>query len=44
MLPRGTDLHAHRVLLEVAARRNAIQWCLLGLLNSLVANYLVRFK
>ena len=43
MLPAGT-VSTHTVFVLKAAIDNDSQWCLLGLLNSLVANYLIRLR
>ncbi len=43
MLPRGT-VSTHTVFCLKTALDEGSQWCLLGLLNSFVANYLVRLQ
>jgi hypothetical protein len=43
MLPAGT-VSTHTVFVLKTALDEDSQWCLLGLLNSLVANYLVRLR
>ena len=43
LLPKGT-LSTHTVFVLKTPLSSAAQWCLLGLLNSLVANYLVRLS
>ena len=43
MLPRGT-VSTHTVFCLKTALDERSQWCLLGLLNSFVANYLVRLQ
>jgi methylase of polypeptide subunit release factors len=43
MLPSGT-VSTHTVFVLKQALDEAAQWCLLGLLNSLVANYLIRLR
>ncbi len=43
MLPRGT-VSTHTVFCQKTKLDERSQWCLLGLLNSFVANYLVRLQ